>query len=109
MSMYALSPSPSAQFVPDYAIAINGAEIPTSLQSSIASVIFESGINAADRVEVAIANPGLQWLQTHINGLGFLPVVAPIQISNVSAGSLFDMNNKLTLSIGYADQTLSDV
>jgi len=109
MSMFALTPAPSAQFVPDYAIAINGAEIPTALQSSITSVVFESGINAADRVEISIANPGLQWLQSHINGLGFLPTVSPIAIPLVGSSNLFDMNNKLTLALGYADQNLADV
>jgi phage protein D len=114
MSLFAQSPAPSAQFVPDYAVTINGAEIPTSLQSSIMSVIFESGINAADRVEIAVANPGLQWLQSHINGLGFLPFptnvsIGPIQTPNFNGTGLFDMNNKLCLAIGYADQELSDV
>jgi phage protein D len=114
MTPFAQAAMPSPQFVPDYAITINGTQIPTSLQSSIASVVFESGINAADRVEVAVANPGLQWLQSHINGLGFLPFptnvrIGPIQTSNFNGTGLFDMANKLSLSIGYADQMLADV
>lgn len=114
MAFLALAPSPSSQFVPDYAIAINGAQIPTSLRSSIGSVIFESGINAADRVEVAVANPGLAWLQSHINGLGFVPFptnvrIGPIQTPNFNGAGLFDMGNTLSLAIGYADQPLADV
>jgi hypothetical protein len=104
----------STQFVPNYAVAINGTQIPTSLKSSITSITFENGLNAADRVEVAVANPGLEWLQSHINGLGFLPFptnvrIGPIQTPNFNGNGLFDMGNKLTLAIGYADQTLSDV
>ena len=74
--------TPSAQFVPDYSVVINGQQIPTSLQSSILSITYESGMDAANRVEIQIANPGLEWLQSHINGLGFLPsltTVSPVR------------------------------
>jgi uncharacterized protein len=114
MPLFAPVETPTAQFVPSYALSINGDQIPTSLQSSITSITFESGINAADRVEVAVANPGLEWLQSHINGLGFLPYptnvrIGPVQTPNFNGNGLFDMGNKLSLSIGYADQTLTDV
>jgi phage protein D len=104
----------SAQFVPDYAVEINGAQIPTSLQSSISSITFESGMDAANRVEIQIANPGLEFLQSHINGLGFVPFPAgalpgPIPTPGFQAAGLFDMSNTLSLSLGYADQTLTDV
>lgn len=61
-----------------------------------------------------MANPGLQWLQSHINGLGFLPFptnvrIGPIQTPNFNGTGLFDMGNKLSLSIGYADQPLADI
>src|SRR5690348_7223784 len=104
----------SAQFVPDYAVTINGTQIPMSLRSSITSIAFDSGLNAADRVEIGIANPNLEWLQSHINGLGFLPFptnvrLGPIQSPNFNGTGLFDMGNKLSLSIGYADQMLVPV
>ena len=104
----------TAQFVPNYAVAINGTQIPASLKSSIASISFDSGLNAADRVEVAIANPGLEWLQSHINGLGFLPFptnvrIGPIQSPNFNGTGLFDMGNRVDLSLGYADERLSEV
>lgn len=112
-----LSPPPqttSAQYIPDYSISINGTEIPADLNSSITSVTFDSGINAADRVEIAIANPGLEWLQSHIIGLGFVPFptnvrIGPIQTPNFTGTGLFDMNNKVSLSLGYADQPLLEV
>jgi len=114
--MFALAPaaSPSSQFVPAYAVTINGEQIPSSLKSSITSITFDSGINAADRIEVAVANPGLTWLQSHINGLGFQPfptnvAIGPVRTPNFDGEGLFDMGNKIALSIGYADQTLTDV
>jgi uncharacterized protein len=100
--------------VPSYALSINGTQIPTSLSSSISGVTFESGLNAASRVEIQIANPGLEWLQSHINGLGFLPfptgaLPGPIPTPNFQATGLFDMNNALSLSLGYADESLTNV
>jgi uncharacterized protein len=104
----------SAQFVPDYAVEINGMQIPPSLQSSISSITFESGMDASNRVELQIANPGLEFLQSHINGLGFLPfqggaLPGPVPTPGFQAAGLFDMSNTLSLSLGYADQTLTDV
>jgi len=109
-----LAQAPSDQFVPAYSLAINGQQIPTSLQSSIASITFESGLDASNRVEIAIANPGLEWLQSHINGLGFLPVpttgpIGPILTPGLFQSGLFDMNNTVNLSLGYADQALTPV
>src|SRR5580693_2178723 len=71
-------------------------------------------MDAASRVELQIANPGLEWLQSHINGLGFLPfqgdaLPGPVATPNFQAAGLFDMSNALSLSLGYADQTLTDV
>ncbi len=106
--------TPSAQFVPAYQLAINGTQIPTSLNSSISGITFESGMNAASRVEIQLANPGLEWLQSHINGLGFLPfqsgaLPGPVATPNFQAAGLFDMTNALSLSLGYADETLTNV
>jgi phage protein D len=106
--------TPSAQFVPDYSLEINGTGVPTSLKSSIASITFDSGLNAADRVEIAVANPGLEWLQDHINGLGFLPFptnvrLGPVQTPNFNGTGLFDMGNKINLSLGYTDTGTTDV
>ncbi len=114
MSPFDTLAPPSVQFVPDYDVSINGTQIPTSLKSSITGIIFENGLNAADRVEISVANPGLEWLQSHINGLGFLPFptnvrIGPIQTPNFNGTGLFDMGNKIELSIGYADQPLSYV
>ena len=106
--------TPSAQFVPGYALAINGAQLPASLSSSIAGITFESGMDAASRVEIQIANPDLEWLQSHINGLGFQPfptsvLTGTVPTLNYQAAGLFDMTNAVNLSLGYADETLTDV
>jgi len=111
MGLFPAPALPSTKFVPAYELAINGTDVPTSLKSSLMSISFESGINTADRVEVVVANPGLEWLQSHINGLGFLPFptnvrIGPIQTPNFTGTGPFDMGNTLSLSIGYADQTM---
>jgi len=100
----------AAQFVPSYLVKINGAQMPHTLSSSISSIRFESGMDAASRVEIQFANPGLSLLQNHINGLGFLPfpsslIGGPVPIPDMQASSgLFDMDNKLTLSLGYVGE-----
>lgn len=114
MTLSATPATQSIRYVPDYAVSINGARIPRQLKSSIVGITFDSGINAADRVEIAVANPGLEWLQSHINGLGFLPYptnikIGPIQTPNFNGTGLFDMGNKISLSLGYADSGLTDV
>jgi uncharacterized protein len=104
--------TPSNQFVPSYTVAINGTQIPATLSSSITSIVYESGLDAADRVELVLANPGLEWLQNHINGLGFTPVPTPPMIppgAFTAPSGLFDMDNTVTVSLGYADQQLTQV
>jgi hypothetical protein len=94
-------------------VEINGTQIPDALHSSVSSITFESGMDAASRVEIQLANPSLEWLQHHINGLGFMPVPAPLipapVLSNFQVSGLFDMNNKVVLALGYADEELSNV
>jgi phage protein D len=106
--------TPSSQFVPDYSVAINGTPIPTSLNASISSITCDSVMDAASRAELVIANPGLEWLQNHINGLGFLPVptgvlAPPVAGAVATPAGLFDMSNTVTVSLGYADQQLTKV
>lgn len=100
-------------YVPDFKIEINGEELSSAVRASITSVRYEDGMNAADRVEIGIANANVRWLQNHIRGLGFRPF--PTRISSV-AGSLsaapegtFDLDNKLELSIGYAANPLENM
>src|SRR5690349_15710405 len=102
-----------ARYTPDYVIKINGSTVPASLRGAITSVRYQDGHQAADRVEIAIANPDLMWLHQHIRGLGFSAVptavkLGPVAIPGTPAG-LFDLDNSLDLSLGYAGSELTDV
>jgi Bacteriophage probable baseplate hub protein len=105
--------SRTLQYVPDYRLQINGDEIPSALRGAITSISYEDGQNASDRVEVSIANANLQWLQDHIRGLGFRPFPSSIGFGPVKARigneGLFDMDNKLELSMGYADGVMESM
>ena len=95
------------RYVPAYKVRINGQDIPAALRSSVTSVRYEDGTQAADRVEIGIANVDLRWLQRHIRGLGFPPFPAVVQVGPVpvtlAPEGLFDVDNTLELSLGYAD------
>jgi hypothetical protein len=101
------------RFAPDFRVTINGQELPAALRQSISSIRYEDGTQAADRVEVGIANVDLRWLQQHIRGLGFNPFpsgfgVGASRLSPAPAG-LFDIDNGLRLSLGYAPGPLEEV
>ncbi len=101
-------------YAPNYRIQIAGQDLPAAVRSSITSVRYQDGINAADRVEVGFANADLRFLQSHIRGLGFQPfptrlAVGPFgSVSAVPEGT-FDLDNKLTLSMGYAPDPLEEM
>lgn len=102
------------QYAPDYRILINGDLIPPLLRSAITSVRYQDGLNAADRVEVGLANTNLRWLQNHIRGLGFQPIPTGIRLGplgrvDVTPSGVFDFDNKFELSMGYAGSALDDV
>jgi hypothetical protein len=95
--------------------------------------IDAEGLQAADRVEIEFANVDLRWLQKHIRGLGFRPIptdlkIGPARVRNASAlafgvvpaaiqhvlaedvpEGLFDIDNKLTLAMGYAPDPLQEM
>jgi phage protein D len=72
---------------PEFAIRIDGDAVPAALRASIVSITYTDGIEGADRVEVSIANPSLQWLDH----------------------PLLQANNDFRLSIGYAPGPLEEV
>jgi hypothetical protein len=101
------------RFAPDFRVTINGHDLPAALRSSITSVRYQDGTQAADRVELGIANVDLRWLQQHIKGLGFQPFptgisIGPTHLSATPEG-LFDIDNTLRLSLGYAPGPLQEV
>jgi hypothetical protein len=72
---------------PEFSLLIDGGAIPAALRASIVSVSYTDGIEGADRVEIAVANPSLQWLDH----------------------PLLQVDNGVTLSIGYAPGPLEEV
>lgn len=101
-------------YAPNFRLAINGEDLPPAVRAAITSVSYQDGINAADRVEVGIANANLQWLQGHIRGMGFRPFPTAIQVgafggvSAVPTGT-FDLSNRISLALGYAADPLEEV
>ena len=102
------------RYAPEFKLAINDADLPPALRSAVTSVRYEDGTQAADRVEIGLANPDLRWLQSHIRGLGFRPFptgirVGPAGVSEGPAEGAFDIDNKVALSLGYADEPLEEM
>lgn len=101
-------------YAPAFNVRINGEDLPAPLRSSITSVRFEEGLNLADRVEIGLANVNLRWLEKHIRGLGFQPFSGGIKVSllpglSAAPADVFNIDNKLTLALGYAPDQLEEV
>lgn len=75
------------RYAPEFKVMINGSQIPAALRASVSSVTFQSGFDAADRVELTLVNENLRWLDHPLLG----------------------MDKKLTLAIGYAPDPLTQV
>jgi hypothetical protein len=93
------------QYAPAYDILINGDDLPAAVRTCITSVRYEEGLNGADQVQIALANPDLQFLQNHIRGLS--PIAVPLAINvntirrfGVLPSGLFDIDNRVRLSMG---------
>ena len=101
------------RFAPEFGLTINGQQLPAALRASVTSVRYQDGTQAADRVEIGIANVDLRWLQQHIKGLGFQPFPTGVSVgplhASVSPEGLFDIDNTLRLSLGYAPGPLEEV
>ena len=75
------------RYAPDFRITVDGDLMPTAMRARVIRVTYEDGIKGADRVEVTLANDGLQWIDH----------------------PLLQVDNRLTLSIGYAPDPLEEV
>jgi hypothetical protein len=98
-------------YAPEFAVRINGDAMPPAVRSVVTDVIYQDGQNAADRVELSIANPDLRWLQHHIRGLGFQPfpsgiAIGPVRAIDAAPDGTFDIDNRLSLEMGYAPDPL---
>lgn len=77
----------SLRFVPEFRLYIDGEPVPASLRAAITGVTHASGMEGADRVEIALANEGLRWLDH----------------------GLLKVDRSLKLELGYADEPLTQV
>lgn len=101
--------APAPAYAPDFRLTINGAPVPAELRATVTSVRYEDGHNAADRVEIVLANPDLYWLRKHIKGMGFAPFptrlpAAPGLSASITPEGLLDIDNSLTLSMGFVGE-----
>jgi uncharacterized protein len=78
---------PHAKYAPNFSFEIDGDRIPPAMRASVMRISYQDGIEGADRVEVTLANEGLQWLDH----------------------PLLQVDNKFKLAIGYAPGPLEDV
>jgi phage protein D len=102
------------KYAPDFRIRINDDEMPAGVRAAVTSVRYQDGHQAADRVEIGIANPNLRWLQRHIRGLGFRPFptgvkIGPIRVADAAPDGTFDIDNKLSLALGYVPDPLEEM
>jgi len=100
-------------YAPDFRVLINGQGLPAAVRATVASLRYEDGMDASDRVEIQLANPDLRWLQRHIKGLGFSPPtgidIGPVRVAEAAPDGTFDIDNQLRLQIGYAPDPLDEV
>ncbi len=75
------------RYAPSFQIKINGGNLPTAIRASVIRLSYQDGLEGADRVEITLANEGLQWLDH----------------------PLLHMDNGFSLSIGYAPDSLEEV
>ena len=99
------------QYAPGFHVRINDQALPAQVLTAVTGVRYEEGRNASSRVEVAIANPNLRLLKNHIRGLGFQPFpssisLGPVTVAQAAPSGTFDLNNKLTLALGYSPDPL---
>jgi len=74
-------------YAPEFAIRLNGQQLPLAMKGAISSVTYEDGMKGADRVDVTLANPALQFLDH----------------------PLLSVDTPFSLSIGYAPDPLEEV
>jgi uncharacterized protein len=104
-----------ARYVPEFSLRIRDQDIPAAVRASVTNLKLETGLNASSRVEVQLANTNLRWLQQHIVGLGFSPLPSGVRIGELpgapspESNGMFDLDNKVTLALGYAPGPLTDL
>lgn len=77
----------NSRYVPEFHIRIGDEDIPAAMRASTTQVSYTDGTEGADQVQISLANPDLRWLDH----------------------PLLKLNNKVSLSIGYAPNALEEV
>ncbi|MEJ1961450.1 MAG: hypothetical protein WDO56_07860 [Gammaproteobacteria bacterium] len=54
--------SAAPRYAPEFRIAIDGAPAPAALRASVVSASVQTGLEGVDRLELALANENLRWL-----------------------------------------------
>jgi phage protein D len=75
------------QYAPELRLAIDKEKVPAELRGSVTSVSVQTGLGISDRVEVALANDRLRWLDN--------PLLA--------------LDRELSVSLGYAGDPLTQL
>ena len=75
------------RYAPEFRVFISGKPVPAALRASISSVMYQTGIEGSDRVELTLLNERLRWLDHELLSLG----------------------RELKLEIGYAPDPLQQV
>ena len=75
------------RFIPDFRFALNGSPAPAAMRACVTSVTNQNGLEGADRVEIALVNENLRWLDE----------------------PSLKVDNELTLCMGYAPDPLNQM
>jgi uncharacterized protein len=76
-----------SQYIPDYAVSMDGRPLAADLRTRVMSIRFEESLEGANRVEVELANPDLRLLDS----------------------SALDLDVRLELSLGYRPSPITPV
>jgi phage protein D len=80
------------RFAPDFRIEINGRPVPAVLRASASSVSLQIGFDGSDRVELALVNEGLRWLDHELlaldNSLALYMGYAPDPLEKMFVGEI---------------------
>jgi hypothetical protein len=80
-------PTATMRYVPEFQVRINGNAVPAAMRVSIVNLSYQTGLEGVDRVELALVNENLRWLDN----------------------DLLHLDNELTISMGYAPEPLQQI
>src|SRR5512135_1907780 len=79
-------------YAPDFRIEINGKPVPSLWRASTSSVSLQTGFEGSDRVELALVNDGLRWLDHELlaldNSISLYMGFTPDPLEKMFAGEI---------------------